>query len=204
MSVFFPSVSIVIHGSNKCPHSHPRLSPSPSIIQSFILSIASIMGKPQVPHLWGQLGWDWGAAAAMKGYLHLNDCWWDGDGMILPHFLMRTEHMNWDSWGDWWSRFIGERNKLLFVCCCDYWHAAVVAVTILSAVCQVNSCCCPAVAGAVCIMFMFVIIVSTGLTIYDARPSPPACNGKSRNANANDRRSWYNVCSKLRHIIFTQ
>ena len=114
MSVFFPSVSIVIHGSNKCPHSHPRLSPSPSIIQSFILSMASIMGKPLVRTAW--LGLGWGGAAAMKGYLHLNDCWWDGDGMILPHFLMRTEHMNWDSWGDWWSRFIGERNKLLFVC----------------------------------------------------------------------------------------
>ena len=145
MSVFFPSVSIVIHGSNKCPHSHPRLSPSPSIIQSFILSMASIMGKPLVRTAW--LGLGWGGAAAMKGYLHLNDCWWDGDGMILPHFLMRTEHMNWDSWGDWWSRFIGERNKLLFVClllwlltccCCCCCHSA----CSLPSIFLLLSCCC--------------------------------------------------------------
>ena len=84
MSVFFPSVSIVIHGSNKCPHSHPRLSPSPSIIQSFILSIASIMGKPLVRTAWLGLG----SCCCNEGifaFKWLLMRWWWYDPPTLPH-----------------------------------------------------------------------------------------------------------------------
>lgn len=84
MSVFFPSVSIVIHGSNKCPHSHPRLSPSPSIIQSFILSMASIMGKPLVRTAWLGLG----CCCCNEGifaFKWLLMRWWWYDPPTLPH-----------------------------------------------------------------------------------------------------------------------
>ena len=124
MSTFSPS-----------PLPQPIHNPELHIINS--INYGKTTSPPLVRTAWLGLG-----CCCCKGYLHLNDCWWDGDGMILPHFLMRTEHMNWDSWGDWWSRFIGERNKLLFVCGCDYWHAAVVAVTILSSIFLLLSCCC--------------------------------------------------------------
>ena len=142
-------------------------APSPSIIQSFILSIASIMGKPLVRTACLGLG-TWEAAAAMKGYLHLNDCWWDGDGMMV--WSSHTSSWELNTWTgtadeiDDQDSSERETNYCLFV---------VVAVAILSAVCQVYFCCwccCPAVAGVVCTMFMFVIIVSTGLTIYNAQP----------------------------------
>ena len=84
MSVFFPSVSIVIHGSNKCPHSHPRLSPSPSIIQSFILSMASIMGKPLVRTAWLGLGWCC-CNEGIFAFKWLLMRWWWYDPPTLPH-----------------------------------------------------------------------------------------------------------------------
>ena len=142
MSVFFPSVSIVIHGSNKCPHSHPRLSPSPSIIQSFILSMASIMGKPLVRTAWLRLG----CCCCNEGifaFKWLLMRWWWYDPPTLPH-------ENWTYELGQLGRLmikIHRREKqivvclllwLLTCCCCCCCHSA----CSLPSIFLLLSCCC--------------------------------------------------------------